>query len=261
MNNYLKSYLEVSPLSHALWRACEARSLENIKLQRPILDLGCGFGEFAGVFYNSSIEMGIDNSSVDLEKAKAIRKYKKLILADAKQMPFNNCSFKTVLSVSVIEHISHTKQVLKEVYRVLSEDGLFVFTTPHKNFAKWLFYPRLLRFFGLEKLAQKYEQGINRVFKHYSLYDELEWKRMLIKQGFKIEKIQPNIGENIAMLWDLGLLFAFPSQLTKSIFGRRLLFSPQFRINVLNKIFSSYVNKKVKGRACNLLIVARKSSC
>ena len=116
-------------------------------------------------------------------------------------------------------------------------------------------------FFGLEKLAQKYEQGINRVFKHYSLYDELEWKRMLIKQGFKIEKIQPNIGENIAMLWDLGLLFAFPSQLTKSIFGRRLLFSPQFRINVLNKIFSSYVNKKVKGRACNLLIVARKSSC
>ncbi|UCH72250.1 MAG: hypothetical protein JSW62_01510, partial [Thermoplasmatales archaeon] len=64
--NYFKEYLKIAPLSHALWRAKEAKSLENIKLKEPILDLGCGFGEFAGVFFEGMIEIGIDVSQDDL---------------------------------------------------------------------------------------------------------------------------------------------------------------------------------------------------
>ena len=84
--NYFKRYLRISPFSHALWRACEARSLESVKLKRPILDLGCGFGEFAGVFYESSIEVGVDNSHLDIEKAGNIGKYKRKMLEE----PFTN---------------------------------------------------------------------------------------------------------------------------------------------------------------------------
>ena len=171
------------------------------------MDLGCGFGEFAGVFYESSVEMGLDNSHTDIEKAHQVGKYKKLILADARSMPFDDATFKTVISISVIEHIPKTLEILKEVHRVLAKDGKFVFTTPHKHFTKLLFYPRLLRFLRLESLAGVYERAINRVFKHYSLYDEEEWKKLLSKRGFAIEKLEPNVGEDIAVLWDLGLIF------------------------------------------------------
>lgn len=255
--NYFKEYLKISPFSHALWRACEARSLKGIKLKRPILDLGCGFGEFAGVFYGSSIEMGIDNSNSDLERASKGGKYKKLILGDARFMPFKDESFRTVFSVSVIEHILKTNEVLKEVHRVLSKGGLFVFTTPSKEFTKLLFYPKLLRVFHLENLALRYENGINKIFKHYSLFTEDEWLRLLSKRGFKVERIESNIGENVAMLWDLGLVFALPSQILKMIFGKRIVITFGVRINTLDRFFKRFTYK-ANGRTCNFLIVARK---
>ena len=55
--NYFKEFLKISPFSHALWRTAEALSLPAGLLKRPILDLGCGYGEFSGVFFNSSVEM------------------------------------------------------------------------------------------------------------------------------------------------------------------------------------------------------------
>lgn len=256
--NYFKRYLRIAPLSHALWRASEARSLRKLKLKRPILDLGCGFGEFAGVFYESSIEVGVDNSYLDIEKASNIGKYKKLMLADARHMPFKDGSFRTVISISVIEHIQKTSEVLKEVYRVLSKDGQFVFTTPQKNFTELLFYPRLLRLLRLESFAKIYELGINRVFKHYSLYDEEEWRKLLSEAGFRIKKLESNIGEDIAILWDLGLIFALPSQIFKIIFGRRLVLTWKPRINLLNHFFYKFT-KRIKGKTCNLLIVAVKA--
>ena len=255
--NYFKKYLRISPFSHALWRACEARSLQNIKLKRPILDLGCGFGEFAGVFYESSIEVGVDNSHLDIEKASNIGKYKKLMLADARYMPFKDGSFRTVISISVIEHIPKTPEVLREVYRVLSKGGQFVFTTPRKNFTRLLFYPRLLRLLRLESLAEIYEKGINKVFKHYSLYEEEEWEKLLSKAGFSIKKLESNIGEEIAVLWDLGLIFALPSQLFKMIFGKRLVLNWKLRVDLLNYFFYKFT-KRIRGKACNLLIVAVK---
>lgn len=255
--DYFRQYLKVAPLSHALWRTQETESISKIKLKKPILDLGCGFGEFAGVFYESNVEMGIDISENDLKEANHTEKYKKLILADARDMPFDEETFATVISISVIEHIIGTDEVLREVFRVLKKGGKFVFTTPHKDFTKFLFYPRLFNLFGMDALARTYGNLINKVFKHYSLYEENEWKRMLMNQGFKIEKIEPNIRENIALLWDLGLIFALPTQLTKKIFGKRLPISPDFRVELLYKTFLPLIQNS-KGRACNLLIIARK---
>lgn len=255
--DYFKRYLRVSPFSHALWRTHEARTVANIELKKPILDLGCGFGEFAGVFFESSLEMGIDNSKDDLEAAKLTKKYKKLVLEDVRNMSFKNESFSTVLSISVIEHITRTKDVLKEVYRVLKKDGTFVFTTPRKNFTRFLFYSKLLRVFKLEGLARLYEKKINRVFKHYSLYTEEQWTKMLKDQGFEVEKIEPNICESTVLFWDLGLIFALPTFLAKKIFRKRFLFSPSWRVELLYKLFLPLAQSS-RGRPCNLLIVARK---
>ena len=131
--HYFKKYLQVAPLSHALWRSLEAQSLKKLVkkgLVKPLLDLGCGFGEFAGVYFDSTVEFGLDISSNDLVLASKGKKFKKLILADARKMPFPDTSFETVVSISVLEHIKKVDLVFNEVFRVLKNGGEFIFSVP-----------------------------------------------------------------------------------------------------------------------------------
>src|SRR3989344_718487 len=108
-NEYLKAFLKVAPLSHALWRSIEALSFSQVKFKQPVLDVGCGFGEFAGVVFDK-VEVGIDVSASDLEKALKGKQYKKVQWADARNLPFKSKSFSTVTSVSVMEHIENAAE-------------------------------------------------------------------------------------------------------------------------------------------------------
>ena len=56
---YFRKFLKVAPLSLAIWRSIEAYQLakNSINYKRPILDIGCGFGEFAGVFFNKTVDV------------------------------------------------------------------------------------------------------------------------------------------------------------------------------------------------------------
>ena len=66
--NYLRGYLRVSPAALAVWRAIEAKHLATVELPRPLLDLGCGFGEFTGVFFDEPV---VDSLVRALESADA----------------------------------------------------------------------------------------------------------------------------------------------------------------------------------------------
>lgn len=256
---YLKKYLKIAPAAHALWRSIEASELAKFHLKRPILDLGCGYGEFAGVFYDSSVEMGVDISGLDLQFAAQSKKYEQLVLADARKMPFVDCQFKTVLSVSVIEHIGETRKVLREVERVLVPGGQFVFTTPCKGFTKFMFYPRIFRALGLSGIAKFYENGINKIFKHVSLFDESEWRTMLTDSGFTVETINKIIPQNLVLFWDILLISALPSQIVKLVRGKRLVVNSRLR-NRLAYEFLKKIISSGSGEGSNFLIVARKNS-
>ena len=115
---YLRRFLSITPISVAVWRAVEAKYLATVKLNRPILDIGCGFGEFAQGFFDSKIDVGIDIAVKDLAMARRCGKYKKLILADARYLPFKDGSFPSIFSISTLEHITKPRKVIKEAYRV-----------------------------------------------------------------------------------------------------------------------------------------------
>src|SRR5437867_1156813 len=102
---YFRRYLDIGPLGLALWRSVEAKHLSRVKLKRPILDIGCGFGEFAQAFADEQIDMGIDNSSWDLYTASKTKKYKNLTLADAADLPFPDNTYASAFSISTFEHI------------------------------------------------------------------------------------------------------------------------------------------------------------
>lgn len=253
---YLKNFLRVAPLSHALWRSVEALSFEKVEFNRPVLDLGCGFGEFAGVVFNK-IETGIDIDESDLRKAIDGKKYKKLQWADARKLPFKNNSYSTVVSVSVMEHISGADKVIKEVARVLKKNGIFAFSVPTPSLKDNLLAIKFLNLIGQKKLSEKYWDLHCKAFKHVNLKPSIWWEKNLKKNGFEIVQMEGTLSPTLLHLHEIFLISAFPSQFGKLFFGKRLIMSVGLRSNILPIFFSRFIYVD-KNSDINIFFVAKK---
>lgn len=254
---YLRRYLKVTPLALAVFRSIEAKNIATVSMEQPILDLGCGFGEFAGVFFESRIEMGLDVSWEELVAAKKADKYKKLTWADARQLPFGNDYFATVLSVSTLEHIEEAEKVVAEVFRVLKPGGKFVFTVNAKKINQFLFWPKVLKKWGFVGLAKKYPKFYHRIFKHTTLWDKEEWQKVLQKTGFKVEHVKEIISPEATKLFDFFLITAWPSQAIKLLTGRRWAWRPKWFRDWLIKKYGFLVEQE-ENEGSNLFVVAVK---
>lgn len=253
---YLRDFLKISPFSHALWRTIEAESFEQVDMESPVLDLGCGFGEFAGVVFNQ-IEVGIDVNEEDLKKALDGKRYKKLLYADARNLPFKDNSYKTVVSVSVMEHIESCEKVIKEVHRVLKKDGKFVFSVPTPEMKNNLFVYSLFKNIGLENAAESYWKFHKNVFKHVNLQTHNWWEEKLKKAGFEIVKKEGTLSPVHLKLHELFLITALPSQVGKAFVGKRLIMMTDLRTKILPFLFGNLL-KSDKDSKINMFFVARK---
>lgn len=253
---FLRDFLKIAPLSHALWRSTEALSFSQVNYATPVLDLGCGFGEFSGVVFGQ-IEMGIDINFSELKKALEGRKYKKVRLADARKLPFKNNSYSTVISVSVFEHIEKSEKVISEVNRILKKDGLFVFSVVTKEINKHFLLVYILNFLGLDRLVNRYCDLHSRAFKHVNLKSSAWWTRELKKANFEIVSQKGTISPTLLRLHEFFLISAFPSQFWKLFFGKRLIISTGLRSRLLPIFFSRFVKTK-RDSKINVFFVARK---
>ncbi len=83
------------------------------------LDLGCGEGTSRETFQ----ELGFRWVGVDISPSSEAT-----VLADAHALPFAAESFDFVLSMAVLEHLTHPVVAMKEVYRTLKANGSFMGT-------------------------------------------------------------------------------------------------------------------------------------
>ena len=105
-----------------------------------ILDVGCGAGLATNALALKSYEVfGVDLAEGALEEAKKrdTTKSVKYIKADALELPFENESFDSVISLDFLEHVYEPQKVITEINRVLKPGGLFFYHTFSKN---WLSY-------------------------------------------------------------------------------------------------------------------------
>ena len=103
------------------------RSLPNFK--GKLLDAGCGKMPYRNhILSNSEV---IEYVGLDIESALVYdSEVKPDFFWDGVKMPFQDNSFDTVMATEVLEHVPNVEIYLKEVYRVLKNDGVFFFTIP-----------------------------------------------------------------------------------------------------------------------------------
>jgi len=108
-------------------------------LGEEILDAGCGTGVFtAGILTSGSQVVGLDLSLPMLRLAE--RKFREYsfhaIVADMTSLPFKDCSFDKVVSITALEFIPDAKRTVDELFRVAKKGGIIVVATLN-SFSSW----------------------------------------------------------------------------------------------------------------------------
>lgn len=102
----------------------------NISPEDAVLDLGCGRGATVNyLFAKHHIKaVGIDPSVKQTEVAKKEYNYADFFLGSGENLPFSDKSFNCVFAECTLSLMENLDNTIKQVYRVLKEDGWFVIT-------------------------------------------------------------------------------------------------------------------------------------
>lgn len=91
-----------------------------------VLDLGCGVG------HSVDLLAPRESVGVDREPAALAGQPRETVVADMRELPFEDASFSSIVCSHAIEHVPDPERLLAEAARVLVPDGTAVFTTPNR---------------------------------------------------------------------------------------------------------------------------------
>ncbi|WGI36412.1 class I SAM-dependent methyltransferase [Mesomycoplasma lagogenitalium] len=160
-------------LNVKLWKSEEFLINKYVNKDAKILDLGCGSGRTTFALYEQNYKniVACDISQAMIENAKIINEDKKYLIdflvADATNLPFETNTFDFVLfSFNGWPGIPLEKSrinALKEVERILKDNGIFIFTAHERDEKEYLLYYKNY----LEECSEfTYEKYGNFIFKN-----------------------------------------------------------------------------------------------
>lgn len=91
-----------------------------------VLDLGCGVGHsFDRLAPREIVGVDIDPKAIEGQD-------RDTVVADMRELPFDDASFSSVVAIHSIEHVPDPERVVAEAARVLERNGVAVFVTPNR---------------------------------------------------------------------------------------------------------------------------------
>ncbi|MFZ5597534.1 MAG: class I SAM-dependent methyltransferase [Bacillota bacterium] len=149
---------------------------EKAHCRGPVLDIGCGTGNYVLIFAQRADDVyGVDISGNMLEvaqlKAKKAGVDVKFTQADARRLPFPENSFATVTCLFVIEFTKQQKEVIREIYRVLWPGGHLILSTLNR-YSLWAI---------LRRIKGRFQPTVYNDSQFLSLR---EVERLLLESGF-----------------------------------------------------------------------------
>ena len=182
------------------------------------LDIGSGHGELIEILRTKSdlISFACDYTE-KLMKLDAINV--DVVDLNVENLPYKASSFELVTCTEVLEHLEHYRETIREVHRVLKDDGVFILTTPNilnlKSRVRFLIFGFYNLFGPLHfKESELHSAGghINPISLYYTIHS-------LVDAGFKDFEITIDKRQTTSWFW-LIPLFA-PIKLFSYITRRR----------------------------------------
>lgn len=172
----------------------EAYAKAGLRLDHPILDLGCATGTFAAMLRDRGVvdrvEVGLEYCWPDVRQA-GDGGFAGSVQGDGRALPFDSGAFRSVIANAVLCSVrSEVDVAIAEVRRVLVKAGVFVLTLPVPEGDRAHLLPRLLRKAGRHALAERALARTHRRLNVYQNLDEATWVRKLAAAGFRIEQVQ-----------------------------------------------------------------------
>ena len=260
--DFLIEYLSHAPAALALLRAIECRELSAFAFRPPVLDLGCGDGIFADLFFQDGPLVGVDRSPHELSSAVRRDVYGASVCADIAHLPFSDGAFATIFSNGVLEHVLNLEGGLAEIARVLRPDGELICTVPTMEDERQLSGAALLRALGLHTLARRYADAYNRAFGQVNLREPEAWRECLAAHGLELAVCRRYAGAAVFRLHDLSLPISVFHWALKRLTGQWVL-SPRLRRQTIARIWAGLLRAHYEDTAspgCSLLMIARPSA-
>lgn len=253
----------------ALWRACEAEkaaeTLKNIEAKEPSIDLGCGDGEIAKIiFQNKKIDVGLDISYLEIEKAKECGLYSRLIVSDIYDNRLADRSFRFIFSNSVIEHLTNLEKGLREIARISAEKAIFILAVPTDKLLKNTFPHALLGNTRFKKIAINYGQKRNLRLGHHLARSFGDWKEAIEDRGFKVSDEITYLSPGTTRFWDALSYLDFLLRITcvdrvimKFPKAAKLLLVRFWKL-LLKRVYTKEKSRNFNDGSCSLIIAVKR---
>lgn len=239
------------PYFRALLRAVEAPYYEDFELPGPVLDIGCGDGHFATLIFDHKIDVGLDPWHTPIHEARKFGGYHTLIEADGAGIPFPDGYFASAFSNSVLEHIPHVDDVLKEAARVLKPGAPFYFCVPNPRYLTELSISRLL--------GKRYADWFGRVSRVRHADTPQVWQDRLEKAGFRLERWWNYFTPAAMRAFEWGHYLGLPSLVARKLTGRWIIVPKRWNLMLTDRLIRPYTSTEHIADGTMTFYVAYKS--
>lgn len=171
---------------------------------KKLLDVGCGSGGYINLSCYKELEKeykiyGIDFLEENIISIKKRYPQGSFKFGDAHAIPFPEKSFDAVLARHVLEHVYDIKKTIKEIKRICKNNAEIFIAVPHPRFEHVMMHiiPHYLK------------KGHH----HERIFNKDEFCKMLVQEGFKIEKITNDKWP----IFILDLFFGFFASISKKV--------------------------------------------
>ncbi|MBI5099765.1 MAG: methyltransferase domain-containing protein [Nitrospirae bacterium] len=158
---------------------------------KKVLDLACGegYGSFMlSEAADSVTGIDIDDLSITHAQAKYIKENLSFIQGSITQVPVEGKGiFDVIVCFEALEHIEEHDELMKEVKRLLKENGIFIVSTPNKYIYSDL--PNYHNPFHVKELyLEEFNKLLSDIFKNVYLYGQKVYPSSNIFPLFKISE-------------------------------------------------------------------------
>ncbi len=192
--------------SIALWRSWELAAYRHCSLLEPVLDVGCGDGQFFRTVWPTLRDVvGVDFDPAMVAAARASGVYREVVAGSAQTLAVRPGSFASAFANCSLEHMQELDLVLRNIGLALRPGGTFLLSVVTDKFEAWQMLPLLARKLGAGAVATRLQAEYREFAAVRNPLPPAEWQTRIERAGFGVEAhfpIAPEITSRLFLLLD-----------------------------------------------------------